>query len=149
MIVFDLACPHGHRFEGWFPSGEDFERQQAGGLVRCPVCDAGEVKRLPSARVSVRKSAAPAGPAAAAPEASPRASAVAGLPPELVEKLREVVRNTENVGARFPEEARRIHYQETPARSIRGKASAEEAEALREEGIDFSPLPPFLTPESH
>lgn len=148
MIVFDLACPHGHRFEGWFPSGEDFERQQAGGLVHCPVCDAGEVKRLPSARVSVRKGAAPPAPAAARQNA-PAPAAVAGLPPEIVEKLREVVRNTENVGARFPEEARRIHYEEAPARSIRGKASAEEAEALREEGIDFAPLPPFLTPESH
>jgi hypothetical protein len=148
MIVFDLACAQGHRFEGWFPSGEDFERQQAGGLVRCPACDAVEVQRLPSARVNVGKAAPPAHPAAPA-EPAPSSEAVAGLPPELVAKLREVVRASENVGARFPEEARRIHYNETPARSIRGQASREEADALREEGIDFASLPPFLTPDSH
>ena len=148
MIVFDLACVQGHRFEGWFPSGEDFERQQAGELVRCPVCDAGEVKRLPSARVNVGKSAAP--PVHPAPaEPAPRPEAVAGLPPELIAKLREVVRASENVGGRFPEEARRIHYNEAPARSIRGQASPEEADALREEGIDFASLPPFLTADSH
>ena len=67
MIVFDLGCAHGHRFEGWFPSGEDFERQQGAGLVRCPVCDAAEVSRLPSARVSVRKSAPTAQPFPAGP----------------------------------------------------------------------------------
>jgi hypothetical protein len=151
MIVFDLACAQGHRFEGWFPSGDDFERQQASGLVQCPMCDASDVKRLPSARVSVRKAAAPAAQAKAPADspAAPSEASVAGLPPELIEKLREVVRNTENVGTRFPEEARKMHYQEAPARSIRGRASPEEAEALREEGIDFAPLPPFLTPESH
>ena len=67
------------------------------------------------------------------------------LPPELLAKLREVVRNTEDVGERFPEEARKIHYDEAPPRSIRGQASREEAEALAEEGIDFSQLPPILT----
>ena len=64
-------------------------------------------------------------------------------------KLREVVRNTEDVGERFPEEARRIHYQETPARAIRGKASREDADALTEEGIEFSALPPILTRDTH
>jgi hypothetical protein len=147
MIVFDLACAQGHRFEGWFPSGEDFERQQAGGLVLCPVCDAAQVQRLPSGRVNLGKSAAPA--PAAPPAEAPRPEAVAGLPPELLAKLREVVRASENVGARFPEEARRIHYNEAPARSIRGQASPEEADAMREEGIDFASLPPFLAPDSH
>lgn len=149
MIVFDLACAHGHRFEGWFPSGEDFERQQGAGLVHCPVCDDGGVKRLPSARVNVPKSLPAPAPAKAPPAIQQPDNAVAGLPAELVEHLREVVRSTENVGARFPEEARKIHYNEVPARSIRGKASPEEAEALREEGIDFAPLPPFLAPDSH
>jgi hypothetical protein len=74
---------------------------------------------------------------------------MAGLPAELVARLREVVRNTEDVGERFPEEARKIHYDEAPPRSIRGQASREEAEALVEEGIDFSQLPPFLTRDSH
>lgn len=149
MIVFDLACPQGHRFEGWFPSGDDYDRQRERGLVRCPVCDDAGVAKLPSARVSVRREAAPPAPPAPPAPAAPRPDAVAGLPAELVAKLREVVRATENVGARFPEEARRIHYNEAPARSIRGKASAEEAEALREEGIDFAPVPPFLTPDAN
>jgi hypothetical protein len=92
---------------------------------------------------------APAPTQAPVPAPVPAPDAVAGLPAEIVEKLREVVRNTENVGTRFPEEARRIHYNEAPARAIRGRASAEEADALREEGIDFAPLPPFLTPDSH
>ena len=148
MIIYDLACPQGHRFEGWFASGEDFAQQQAKGLVRCPVCDVGEVKRLPSARVSVPKggpSLAPSAPAAA----TQSEGAITGIPAELIAKLREIVRNTENVGSRFPEEARKIHYEEVPARAIRGQASAEEAQALRDEGIDFASLPPILTGETH
>jgi len=152
MIVYDLACSQGHRFEGWFGSGEEFAGQKARGLVRCPVCDAAEVERLPSAHVSV-SSPAPTSPHAPAPATAPPASlpteAVAGIPPELIAKLREVVRNTENVGPRFPEEARKIHYEEVPARAIRGQASAEEAQALRDEGIDFAPIPPLLTSETH
>ena len=73
----------------------------------------------------------------------------AGIPPELVAKLREVVRATEDVGARFPEEARKIHYEEVPHRPIRGVASAEEAKELADEGIDFAPIPPILTREEH
>ncbi len=151
MIVFDLACSHQHRFEGWFASGEDFARQKEARLVRCPVCDDAGVERMPSARVSVPKGTAPA----AAPGETAReglaseATAVAGLPAEIIRQLREIVRSTENVGRRFPEEARKIHYEESPARAIRGQASPEEAEALREEGIDFASLPDFLTKESH
>jgi len=151
MIVFDLACTRGHRFEGWFASGEAFERQQAVGHVRCPVCDDAGVARLPSAHVAVSKggrdpATAPARPSPTPVEAS---DATAGLPAEVVAKLREIVRATENVGPRFPEEARRIHYDEAPARAIRGQASPDEAAALREEGIDFASLPPFLTEDRH
>lgn len=147
MIVYDLACAHGHRFEGWFGSGDDFEQQQSKGLVRCPMCDVAQVERLPSARVAVPKGAPAAAPAATA--STPNDNAVAGIPPELIAKLREVVRNTENVGTRFPEEARKIHYEEVPARAIRGQASPEEAQALRDEGIDFAPIPPVLTGDTH
>lgn len=146
MIVFDLRCPHGHAFEGWFASGEEFTRQQDAGLVRCPVCDDAHVERQPSAKVRVRKGAAVAPATATAPAP---AESVAGFPPELIAKLREIVRNTEDVGERFPEEARKIHYEEAEKRSIRGKASREEAEALAEEGIEFAPLPPILTGETH
>jgi len=152
MIIFDLACTRGHRFEGWFASGEGFEQQQAVGQVRCPVCDDAEVARLPSAHVAVSKGGQVAVTAPAAstpPPPAPSQDATAGMPVEVIARLREIVRGTENVGSRFPEEARRIHYNEAPARAIRGQASPEEAESLREEGIDFAPLPPFLTEDRH
>ena len=148
MIVYELACTHGHRFEGWFGSGDDFVQQQARGLVRCPMCDVPQVERLPSARVAVPKGAPAPAPAVTAATV-PGDNAIAGIPPEVIAKLREVVRNTENVGTRFPEEARKIHYEEVPARAIRGQASPEEAQALRDEGIDFAPIPPVLTGDTH
>ena len=145
MIVFDLLCAQGHAFEGWFASGAEFDRQKDARLVTCPVCDGSDVERRPSAKVRVAK--APQAPPAPVPAA--RGDAIAGIPPELLAKLREVVRNTEDVGERFPEEARKIHYDEAPPRSIRGQASREEAQELADEGIEFSPLPPLLTRESH
>ena len=155
MIVFDLACTHGHRFEGWFASADDFASQAKDALVRCPVCDDAGVVRVPSSKVRVGRGDARAGTSASTPDAAsaPASSvaieAVAGIPAEVLAKLRAVIRNTENVGRRFPEEARKIHYEEAPARPIRGQASKEESEALAEEGIDFSPLPDFLTREVH
>ena len=151
MIVFELCCAHGHRFEGWFASGEEFTRQQARSLVACPICDDTHVERLPSARVSVPKGAArdnvPAADAGEAPKDVQ--DAAIGLPAEALAKLREIVRSTENVGRRFPEEARKIHYQEVAPRAIRGQASRDEAQALVDEGIEFASLPPFLTGETH
>jgi len=147
MIVFDLTCGHGHRFEGWFSSADDFERQSKAVLVRCPICDDPSVVRLPSAKVHVGKATADVPRASEEPGSSTQS--VAGFPDDLVRKLREIVRNTENVGTRFPEEARKIHYEEVPGRPIRGHASKDEADALREEGIDFTPLPPFLTSDQH
>jgi len=150
MIIFDLTCARAHRFEGWFASAEEIARQQVGGLLRCPVCDDDAVTVVPSAKVRVTKGAtersAPPAPKPATDRDEPMA---AGLPAELVDKLRAIVRSTENVGHRFPEEARKIHYEEVPARAIRGQASKEEAEALRDEGIEFTALPPFLTREPH
>jgi len=140
MIVFDLQCTQGHGFEGWFDSGEAFERQLASDLVRCPVCDVPSVTRVPSARVSVSRGEA------AAPSA---AEVVAGLPPEVLKKLRDAVRSTENVGRRFPEEARKIHYEEVPHRAIRGTATADEAKELADEGVDFAPIPPILSRDEH
>ena len=147
MIIFDLTCGHGHRFEGWFASADDFEHQSKAVLVRCPVCDDSSVVRVPSAKVHVGRATEDAPRAVEEPETPTEAAA--GLPAELVKKLREVVRNTENVGRRFPEEARKIHYEEVPPRPIRGQASKDESDALREEGIDFAPLPPFLTRDHH
>ena len=151
MIIFDLTCGHGHRFEGWFASADDFEQQSKAVLVRCPVCDDASIVRVPSAKVHVGRATEDA-PRVADESEKPKdtdTQAVTGLPAELVNKLREIVRNTENVGHRFPEEARKIHYEEVPARPIRGQASKDDADALREEGIDFTSLPPFLTRDPH
>ena len=146
MIVFDLTCGHGHRFEGWFASADDFERQSKAVLVRCPVCDDSSIVRLPSAKVHVGHATIDAPRADQETDAE---SMIAGVPDELVRKLRDIVRNTENVGNRFPEEARKIHYDEVPSRPIRGQASKDEADALREEGIEFTTLPPILTRDQH
>ncbi len=142
MIIFDLACTQGHRFEGWFASTEDYARQSQGQLVRCPVCDVADISRIPSARVHTGRPA----PVDAAPVTAeaPAAQPALPIPSEFVQKLRAIVKAAENVGARFPEEARRIHYDEVPARAIRGVASREDADALREEGIEVASLPAFL-----
>ena len=148
MIIFELACGHGHRFEGWFASAEDFARQSDARMVSCPVCDYDSVARVPSAKVRVASAPAEA-TEIVAPDAGRQTRAIAGLPAEVLAKLREIVRNTENVGLRFPEEARKIHYDEAPARAIRGQASKEESAALAEEGIDVSALPDFLLRDIH
>ena len=155
MIVFDLGCAQGHTFEGWFDSADAYADQRARELVRCPVCDDADVDKRLSARINTGKAIAPIKPAdvpAAANVATTSGGAkdvTAGLPPQLLAKLREIVRNTENVGERFAEEARKIHYEEAPARAIRGRATPDEAEELREEGIDFASLPPSITSETH
>lgn len=155
MIIFDLGCPRGHRFEGWFASRDDFARQSDASLVRCPVCDDATVAIVPSAKVHVGKGGALAtiespaqGEDANATPAEPE-PAVAGLPVELVRKLREVIKATEDVGRRFADEARKIHYDEVPARPIRGQATREEAAELAQEGIEVTTLPPFLTQDPH
>ena len=131
MKVLDLQCPHGHRFEGWFASADDFESQLSRKLVECPICGATEVSRMPSAPRLNLSGASEAQPAADAGELQARA----------MRALRELLEKTENVGERFAEEARRIHYNEAPARSIRGVTTPEDAKALVEEGIDVMPLP--------
>ena len=152
MIIFDLNCTHGHRFEGWFASAEEFDRQRDAALINCPICDDVHVERVPSAQVHVPRAAArdnaPA-PRADETEERPEHGEVMALTPEIVAKLHEVVRGTENVGRRFPEEARKIHYNEVPPRPIRGQASRDEADELKDEGIDFAHLPPFLTNDPH
>src|SRR5262249_38481699 len=133
-------------------SAEDFARQVEASMVHCPVCDDEHVAIVPSAKVHVGKSTHPASPAVADAPVEAKDSTedvTAGIPVELLRKLRDAVKNAEDVGRRFPEEARKIHYDEVPARAIRGQASKEEADSLREEGIDFASLPPFLTRDPH
>ena len=134
MKVLDLQCPDGHRFEGWFASVDDFESQLSRKLVECPMCGATHVTRLPSApRLNLSG-------ASETPKASPHEQA-AQWQARAMRAIREVLEKTENVGDRFAEEARRIHYNEAPSRNIRGVASADDAQALVEEGIDVMPLP--------
>jgi hypothetical protein len=133
MIIYDLACVREHRFEGWFASAEDFARQRETALLRCPVCDDAAIERRPSVNVQVGRAVVPAAERPPVPAAGGEADAL--------KLLRRLIEATENVGAAFAEEARKIHYDETPPRAIRGQATREEAEALRDEGIDFLSLP--------
>ncbi|KNZ34292.1 MAG: hypothetical protein AD742_02620 [Methylibium sp. NZG] len=138
MKVLNLRCAHDHRFEGWFDSEDDFQSQHERGLVECPLCADKAVTRLPSApRLNVsnlRDDAKPARSPGEATEAALRQS-------KWMQTVRHLMDNTEDVGERFPEEARRIHYGEAQERGIRGQASREDAEALREEGIEVTAVP--------
>ncbi|MDE1182717.1 DUF1178 family protein [Paraburkholderia sp.] len=137
MKVLDLQCSHGHRFEGWFASTDDFESQQSRKLVECPLCGANEVSRLPSApRLNLSGASARQAPSQASGGAG-----VADMQARVMRALREVLEKTENVGDRFAEEARRIHYNEAPVRNIRGVTTPDDARALVEEGIEVMPLP--------
>lgn len=132
--VLNLRCAHDHVFEGWFASEDDLQAQSERGLVQCPVCGDSTVTRLPSApRLNVAN-------LREAPSTAP-ADPQAHLQSQWMRAVKHLMDNTEDVGDRFPEEARRIHYGEVEERGIRGQASREAAEALREEGIDVVALP--------
>jgi hypothetical protein len=146
MKVLDLKCSHDHRFEGWFASSDEFESQLSRKLVACPVCSTAEVSRMPSApRLNLsttrsdRTEQASSG-SSVTPQAAPQQPDQAAQARAL-QFMREFLAKTENVGDRFAEEARRMHYDEAPARNIRGVATPEDAHALMEEGIDVMPLP--------
>ena len=143
MIVYDLVCARQHRFEGWFASTEDYARQHDQTMIRCPVCDDAAIERRPSANVQVGRAAMPAGEHQA--DTPTETETITSGEAEALKLMRRLVANAENVGRAFPEEARKIHYDEAPKRGIRGQASPEEAESLRDEGIDFMSLPGFLT----
>lgn len=136
MKVLNLQCGHGHAFEGWFGSEDDFHGQVERGLLECPMCGDTGVKKMPSAprlNFGATEPAAPKQEVATAPNAQMQAA--------LMQLVQKVMANTEDVGERFAEEARKIHYGETEERGIRGQASREETEALLEEGIAVLPLP--------
>jgi hypothetical protein len=145
MIVFNLACEHEHPFEGWFGSADDFDAQLARGLVECPICNSRSVRKLLSApRLNLSGAGQPAGGEPVAPPEAP--ASTAPVDPRVLQAMvlrmaRHLVRNTEDVGDRFADEARRIHYREAPERAIRGQASAEDARALSDEGIEFFSFP--------
>ena len=139
MKVLNLQCSQSHGFEGWFASEDDFQGQLARGLVECPLCGDAAITKMPSApRLNLGASV----PAAAAPAKQEVVSAPnAQLQAAWLQLVQKVLANTEDVGERFAEEARKIHYGETEERGIRGQASREETQELLEEGIGVLPLP--------
>ncbi len=168
MKVLDLQCGQHHVFEGWFGSEDDFQSQLTRGMVSCPMCgDAQVTKKLSAPRLNLNTSrgepeaSAPAPTQAQEPvtgtqatntsaalpaPALPSLQDVANLEPAQLQAawlqmVRHVVANTEDVGKSFPEEARKMHYGEAESRNIRGHATAEETEALIDEGIAVMPLP--------
>jgi hypothetical protein len=148
MKVLDLSCANQHAFEGWFASEDAFQDQLAAGQVECPFCgDCGITKKLSAPRLNLGASAPsqPATPATqelvAMPAGDPAAQTMMAMQAAWFNMVREVLAQTEDVGGRFAEEARRIHYGETRQRGIRGQATRGETEALLEEGISVMPLP--------
>ncbi len=161
MIRYTLVCNKRHEFESWFANSEAYDKQAKRGLVACPVCGSVKVEKAIMAPRLTRRD--PAGtnaqfdtagqrpisaPAEAAPAAGEAPAPIAVITPQEQEfrrKLKELrnhlINNAENVGPKFPEEARKMHYGEAEHRSIYGIASPEDAKALHQEGIEFSPLP--------
>lgn len=141
MIVFDLACPAGHRFESWFRDGAAYDEQAEAGAIACPVCGATNIAKAPT-RLNIGRggSRGDAPPSAATP---PGPTLPPPLAAALTELRRRVEENCDDVGRAFPEEARRIHYGEAANRGIYGEASADDAKALADEGIDVQPMPWF------
>ena len=145
MIVFDLLCKGGHRFEGWFSSPGDFASQRDRKLLSCPTCGSAKVSRVPSAtRANLgAQEPKPVPKPARTPEMEGKdAFSIAQM--LYSRMLDELLTKSEDVGKEFPAEARRIFYEETPARAIRGQATAEEHQELVDEGIPVArlPLPP-------
>lgn len=132
MISFSLKCAQGHEFEAWFRNGETYETQAAAGEVACPDCGATRVEKAPMAPRLVK---------ARGDGAERSALAVAEARRLLGELRRQVEDKCDYVGESFPEEARKIHYGETPARPIYGEASSDQASELRDEGIEIAAIP--------
>jgi hypothetical protein len=140
MIVFDLRCGSGHRFEGWFNSSEDFSAQKKHKILECPTCGTPKVDRVPSAaRINLGVSEKPK-----TPEKTPE---MEGKDPFAIAQmlyskmLDDLLTKTEDVGSKFPEKAREIFYERAPAKAIRGQATEKEHDELLAEGIPVSRLP--------
>ena len=155
MIRYSLVCDRKHDFEIWFKNSADYDKQAKRGLVSCPACDSAKVEKAlmaPSLTGTKKRSSAPRPiEAPAATETAPppeQTSPVAMMTPQEKEfrsKLKELrdhlTKNADNVGKKFPEEARKMHYGEIEHRSIYGEATPDDAKELHEEGIEFHPLP--------
>ena len=155
MIQYELACDREHHFDAWFGRSDDFDAQAARGLLSCPHCGSSDISKAlmaPSVQTSGRGRKPSSTPAAVSADAttttdvagpvSDGANAELAKAIELVREIgREIRKKSDNVGRRFPEEARKIHYGEVEPRAIVGEATAVEAGELIEEGIAFQPLP--------
>ena|SRR5688572_10504190 len=140
MKVLNLRCSNGHGFEGWFASDDEFMEQNGSGLLQCPLCADSMVTRMPSAprlNLSGAREPEPALPAKT-PDTDVQAADVQAL---WLKAVRHVLANTEDVGERFAEEARRIHYGEVPQRGIRGQVNPQQRDELLDEGIEIMALP--------
>ena len=134
MIHFNLTCNNEHEFEGWFQSGAAFDAQVKKGQVTCPVCDVAAVRKAPMAPAVSPKGGR-------TPRAGDTGAQAANLHGKLRELRAAVEKNCENVGDKFADEARKIHYGETQARGIYGNTSNDEARELRDEGVPFARIP--------
>jgi hypothetical protein len=134
VIAYSLRCHRGHEFDGWFRDSAAFDQQSGSGHLACPTCN------------SVRIEKAIMAPAVAGTKKSVRFKASdAKQMQQFATGLRKYVQqNADYVGPNFAEEARRIHYGETPERHIYGEASPKEAQELIDEGVDVAPLPPEI-----
>jgi len=145
MILFDLKCSQGHRFEGWFRNGAAYEAQAAAHDIACPMCGDTGIAKAPMAPAIAKGSRARSDAEAAPAEAPQPDSAMVEAQAEVLRQLRElrsqVEKSADYVGERFAEEARKIHYGEVEGRAIYGETSREQAEALREEGVPVTSIP--------
>jgi hypothetical protein len=149
MIVFNLTCSNEHRFEGWFASAAEFDRQQRATQLNCPLCGSSEINKGLHAPY-INSGSAPQLPRAK-PADGEASAQYANIGAEVTKFIEQLLANTEDVGNAFPEEARKIHYQEAPERKIRGNASPDEVEELRDEGIEVVavPVPRHLLDKPH
>jgi hypothetical protein len=152
MIVFNLTCGNDHSFEGWFASSAEFERQQLATQLNCPMCGDTAVSKGINAPY-VNTGSPLLAPQVDKAATTPRAAAAhyINIGAEVTRMIEHLIASTEDVGNDFPEEARKIHYQEAPERKIRGNASRDEVEELRDEGIEVVavPVPRHLLDKPH
>ena len=153
MIRYSLQCERGHAFESWFQSSSAYESQEKRKLVNCPICGSAKVERAIMAPQIVSQTRHDRAEPAPAPTAAPATEVTASTSTPLlmaqerelrakIKELRDhIVKNADNVGERFPNEARKMHYGDIEHRPIYGEASPDEARALIEEGVEVSPLP--------
>lgn len=142
MIVYDLACDNGHVFEAWFKDSAAFDRQARKKLLTCALCGSSHVKKAPMApRIGMGAKDVATGAPQASYANDPKMAKAAELMKELAALRSHVEQNADYVGPKFPEEARKIHYGEAEKRNIYGEATAGEAKALSDEGVQFARIP--------